>query len=87
MTDVDVRLLRSRLGWSQSQLAKFLSVADSTVARWDVGDRRPTGTAGELVFALQLATDKPVGVERLKKAEAAGETLRSLIRRWLTETK
>lgn len=35
----DIRHLRSRLGWSQAEMARFLNLELKTVAAWEVGSQ------------------------------------------------
>jgi transcriptional regulator with XRE-family HTH domain len=77
---VDVKALRARLEWSQTELARFLCVADSSVARWESGEREPTGAGGADLRALEAVTLKstPKGLAAIKEAAARGKTIRSL---------
>jgi len=50
-TDVDIRDLRRRKGWSQQQLAEFLGVDRSTVSRLENG-QPPQGPVSRLLAIL-----------------------------------
>jgi transcriptional regulator with XRE-family HTH domain len=41
MTGKDIKREREKLGLSQAALAKLLGVAENTVWRWEVGQRKP----------------------------------------------
>ena len=78
---VDVKALRTRLAWSQSDLAKFMCIADSTVARWEAGDRIPTGRTGDDLASLDNVTTRatPALLKAFTDAARRGETVRSLM--------
>jgi len=81
-----VKGLRDRLGWSQTELARFLCVADTTVARWEAqGDnaRHMTGHPRELFQALEHATRDREGLERVRESASSGATMRTLLRKAL----
>ena len=83
---VDVLALRKRLAWSQTDMARFLCVADSTIARWEAGDRVPTGRTGDDLAALERAaatTANPSLVRAIKDAASRGETIKTLTQRAL----
>jgi len=49
---VDVRSLRSKLGWSQERLARELGVSFSTISRWERGEGAPSPMAERLLREL-----------------------------------
>jgi predicted ATPase/DNA-binding CsgD family transcriptional regulator/DNA-binding XRE family transcriptional regulator len=51
-----LRLLRTRLGLSQEQLARRLGVSFATVNRWESGRSRPSPRAGLALAELEAAT-------------------------------
>lgn len=78
--------MRARLEWSQSELARFLCVADSTVARWESGERKATGPIAEVIYALDLASKVSANnVERLKRLAKDGETFRSMLKKFFDQ--
>lgn len=85
----NVRSLRTRLSWSQTDLARFLGVADSTVARWEAtGDkdrREPTGRTADDLSDLDRVTAAatPATLKAIKEAAERGETIRTLTQRAL----
>ncbi len=50
-----LRLLRTRLGWSQEQLARRLGVSFATVNRWESGRSRPSARASLALAELEAA--------------------------------
>lgn len=78
---IDVKALRATLGWSQTDLARFLVVADSTIARWESGDRTPTGRSGDDLEALGRVLDGATTekVQAVKDAASRGETVKTLV--------
>jgi len=50
-----LRLLRTRLGWSQEQLARRLGVSFATVNRWESGRSRPSPRASLALAELEAA--------------------------------
>ena len=53
-----LRLLRARLGLSQEQLARRLSVSFATVNRWETGRSRPSARARQAVAELEAAASR-----------------------------
>src|SRR5699024_10258278 len=47
-----IKLLRERLQLSQSVLASVLNVSDSTVRKWEAGDKKPAGASRKLLDLL-----------------------------------
>ncbi|MBA4193869.1 MAG: transcriptional regulator [Comamonadaceae bacterium] len=47
-----IRALRERLQLSQSVLASLLNTSDSTVRKWEQGDKRPSGPSLKLLHLL-----------------------------------
>jgi putative transcriptional regulator len=52
IADVDVRVLRRRLGLSQDKFAAAFGVSPSTVRNWEQGRRRPEGPARVLLHVI-----------------------------------
>lgn len=48
-----VRALRERLHLSQAALASVLNTSVSTVRKWEVGDKKPSGPAQKLLNLLE----------------------------------
>jgi len=48
-------LVRKRLGLSQEQMARILSVSFASVNRWEVGHSSPTGPTRDLYLAIDGA--------------------------------
>ena len=88
-TGEEVRFLRKSLGWSGSDFAKHMGVAEETVSRWE-NDAAPIGPQADrlvrfLVAQGRLTTRYPT--ERLtkidvKRATAMKVTLTTLNERW-----
>jgi len=84
-----VRFLRKSLGWSGSDFAKHMGVAEETVSRWE-NDAAPIGPQADrllrfLVAQGRLTTNYPT--ERLtkidfKKATATRVTLTTRNEQW-----
>lgn len=49
---LDVRSLRTKLGWSQERLARELGVSFSTISRWEHGEGEPSPMAERLLQEL-----------------------------------
>ena len=50
--------LRSRLGWSQSAMARALGISNAvTISHWETGNRIPTATAMRLLCLLESLSD------------------------------
>ena len=89
-TGEEIRFLRKGLGWSGSDFAKHMGVAEETVSRWE-NDAAPIGPQADrllrfLVAQGRLATGYPT--ERLKeidlrKATATRVTLATRNERWM----
>jgi putative transcriptional regulator len=47
-----VKIVRSKLGYSQEQLARELNISFSTVNRWENGRNKPSQMARELFIIL-----------------------------------
>lgn len=56
---VDVKVVRRRLGKSQSEFARMIGVSVSTLQNWEQGRRRPEGPARAL---LRIAAASPEAV-------------------------
>ena len=48
-----VKALRERLHLSQAVLASVLNISASTVRKWEVGDKRPSGPSQKLLDILE----------------------------------
>ena len=48
-----VKALRERLHLSQAVLASLLNISTSTVRKWEVGDKRPSGPSQKLLDILE----------------------------------
>src|SRR5580692_4528089 len=53
-----LRLLRTRLGLSQEQLARRLSVSFATVNRWESGRSRPSARAAAAIAELEASASR-----------------------------
>ena len=53
LTPKQIRELRARTRMSQSVFAAFLNTSVSTVQKWEIGQKRPTGTALKLLHLVQ----------------------------------
>jgi putative transcriptional regulator len=51
--DVDVKLLRSKLGLSQSKFSALLGVSVKTLQNWEQGRRKPQGPAKALLAIVK----------------------------------
>jgi len=56
---IDIKLIRSRLGLSQSEFALMIGVSVSTLQNWEQGRRTPEGPARAL---LKVVEQKPEAV-------------------------
>ena len=52
---VKVKALRERLNLSQAVLASVLNTSASTVRKWEVGDKRPSGPSQRLLDIIESA--------------------------------
>ncbi|HJY72444.1 MAG TPA: helix-turn-helix transcriptional regulator, partial [Streptosporangiaceae bacterium] len=59
-----LRLLRTRLGLSQEQLARRLSVSFATVNRWEAGRSRPSARAAAAIAELEASASRGQRVAR-----------------------
>lgn len=62
MMEIDIRLLRTGLGLSRADLARFLGVSEATLIRWeaDVAVSRPRGLPAVMLKALNdVASNQP----------------------------
>ena len=56
MEGAELRSIRSRLGWTQAQLAGEIGVAVNTVARWERDERgipEPVARLAKLIAAME----------------------------------
>ena len=51
--DVDVKAVRRRMGFTQSQMARIMGVSASGLRKWEQGQRRPSGPAKTLLLLMQ----------------------------------
>ncbi|MBF0478930.1 MAG: helix-turn-helix domain-containing protein [Candidatus Omnitrophica bacterium] len=47
-----IRQMRRRFKLSQAALARFLNVSNSTVQKWEIGEKHPSGPAEKLLYLL-----------------------------------
>jgi len=50
---LDIKLIREEARVSQAVFAALLNTSLSTVQKWEVGQKRPTGTALKLLHLVQ----------------------------------
>ena len=53
LAPTDIKRLRRRLHVSQPVFARYLNTTESTVAKWEVGARRPSGMALKLLHVAK----------------------------------
>lgn len=53
LSPAQIKTLRRRQKVSQSVLAKLLNVSQSAVKQWEMGQRRPTGSALKLLHLIK----------------------------------
>ena len=73
----DIRRIRRVLGETQVRFAKRLGVDPVTVARWETGQRRCTGTYADAIAALDTA---PTAEAPSSRDEATVSALARLVR-------
>ena len=61
LTSVDVKLIRSQVGMSQSEFASAFGISVSTLRHWERGDRSPQGPA---LVLLNVVAKEPKAVLR-----------------------
>ncbi len=66
VTGKGIRSLRTKLGITQSDLAKLADVSDQTVVNWEKGD-------GKIAFRQQKTADRIQEIRKLRKKAAARE--------------
>jgi putative zinc finger/helix-turn-helix YgiT family protein len=59
LTPAEIKFLRKSLGWSQTDFAKSLHVADETANRWEAG-KRPMEDGYELALRLAVAQGQQI---------------------------
>lgn len=59
LVGAEVRFLRKTLGWSATDLARYLGTTKETVSRWE-NDRRKVNPAADRALRLMAAHEKPV---------------------------
>lgn len=57
--DLEVKVIREKLGMSQSQFAALMGISKRTLENWEQGKRHPTGSAKAL---LTVVAKKPEAV-------------------------
>lgn len=58
MTKKEIKSARTRLGFSQSQLAEILGTHAMTVSKWETGERSPDSSAIAAVKMLVWAKER-----------------------------
>lgn len=58
-TGAEVRFLRKNLGWSGSDFAKHMGVAEETVSRWE-NDAAPIGPQADRLLRLMVAKGRQI---------------------------
>ena len=58
MISADVRRLRERLGLTQEGFAKRIGAGRATVARWELGESKPTGLYLQALEKLKAEVKK-----------------------------
>lgn len=48
-----IKNIRSQLGWTQADLAKYMNVSVATVARWEIGVRSPNEVHKRILIELE----------------------------------
>lgn len=48
-----IKNIRSRLGWTQSQLGKYMNVSRDAVAKWEMGIRSPSEVHRGILLQLE----------------------------------
>lgn len=79
MTAEDIKNIRSELGWTQVQMAAYLSVSDVVIWRWETGQSTPDPYRMAVLQQLRQRLDEAKAqkqkrdfVSGLKLAGAAG---------------
>jgi DNA-binding transcriptional regulator YiaG len=49
----EIRAFRDKKGWTQANLAREMGVDANTVARWERGEIKPSGSAVRLFLVLK----------------------------------
>jgi transcriptional regulator with XRE-family HTH domain len=63
--------VRTRLGFSQEQMARLLGVSFASVNRWEAGHSSPTGPTLDLYSALNAAIRAGYSAEAIRQAANA----------------
>ena len=53
LTPEEIRKVRERANMSQAVFARLLNTSLSTVQKWEIGQKKPTGTALKLLHLVQ----------------------------------
>lgn len=64
MSPKEIKHLRSRLGWSQVEMAQHLHVTPMTVSRWERGERYPDEYRRVVLLQLRGRLDEAEAEER-----------------------
>lgn len=73
MKGSDIRALRARHGWTQSELADRLGTDSVTVSRWERGKTRPRPSARARLGELELESGLPSGIGLLVRMVGASD--------------
>lgn len=65
--DLMIKMVRTKLGLSQEQLARALNISFSTVNRWENGKSNPSPMAKELFY--NFCTKNEIDIETIKKGD------------------
>ena len=66
--------LRERLGLTRAEWARVLNVHERTVARWEVEDRDPGGTATAIMHGIENALSQGARISSVKEQLLFGIT-------------
>ena len=69
MTPRQVKALRKRLGFTQSQLARVLAVGRSAVNNWERGNQKPLPMAVKFMRLLEQLHAQGIDFEKLMKTK------------------
>ena len=53
-----IKHIRSRLGWTQSQLGKYMNVSRDAVAKWEMGIRSPSEVHRGILIQMDKRLNK-----------------------------
>ncbi len=66
MSGDELKKIRSRVGWTQAEMAYRLGVAPNTIARWERGEMHIGETAAKLIGRLGMETTAKAYEVKLK---------------------